>query len=421
MMIGHFLKAAALGMVAASLAAPVTAGAAAAEGPSARVSAADLLIDPAGLRGRSVEVSGAVAAFANIFQMQDERSGQGIQFSSNDRNIRAFLLNNCTIRSDSEPLKCDGQLTGQVGAGPFLDRIDSIALRARATGERVQWPAAAVPQVVARPPAGPSAIPQTVPVPAPAGDRALVDDATIADQAARIARLYKTGGLKGLEREVTACSREATADTPSLPRVRACFAAEIASAIVAIPQTDGRKGIPGLLIRSSYEERLKDQLDTLGVVGADRPAVLAGMVARVTAALPAELRPKAGKFTFPGAHAAADGVANGVPLQGDPAVKGEVYEGMTDGADGSLFLREKGNGGYFVSMGMGSRNCAGSIRGHATVHGNSLILRLKEVADMPDCVLTVRKSGRTVTVSEEHCMGFHGASCAFDGTLTRKQ
>lgn len=415
MTIWHFLKGAAPGMVAASLA----LSAAAADRPSASLSIGDLLVDPAAVRGKTVEITGAVAAFANIFQMQDERLGQGIQFATDDRAVRAFLLNNCVIRSDSEPLKCDGQLIGRVGSGPYLDRIDSIALLSRATGERVLWPPP-VPAVALT-----TDFPAPTPVPAPApasvADRTPVDDATIADQAARIARIYKSGGLKGLDREVPVCSREATADTPSLPRVRACFAAEIASAVVAIPQTDGHKRIPILLMRSAYEARLKDQLDALGVAGADRPAVLAGMVSRVTAALPSELRPKSGKLTFPGAHAAADGVANGVPLQGDPSVKGEVYEGMTDGAEGSLFLRDKGNGGYFVSMAMGSRNCAGSVRGHATARGDTLTLRVRDEPDLPICVLTLRRSGRTITVSEQDCISFHGASCAFDGTLTRKR
>lgn len=99
------------------------------------------------------------------------------------------------------------------------------------------------------------------------------------------------------------------------------------------------------------------------------------------------------------------------------------WEGKTDGGNGVAEISGPDTSGrYRVQASVVSPSaCSGSLEGRGTVRANVLSLSVP----WPDgsqnlCRMTFSKSGNRVVVSEENCIYFHGASCGFDGTLTRK-
>lgn len=68
--------------------------------------------------------------------------------------------------------------------------------------------------------------------------------------------------------------------------------------------------------------------------------------------------------------------------------------------------------------------CSGSFTGTGTLKGNVLELRpYRTEAETENCVVTLTfdKTGTTATLVEDRCSYFHGAQCAFEGTLKAKR
>lgn len=96
------------------------------------------------------------------------------------------------------------------------------------------------------------------------------------------------------------------------------------------------------------------------------------------------------------------------------------YEGTADGGTGVATITRGEPNRYQVEHTIAtSSGCGGSVRGAATARGNVLELRIP-VNPQTLCVITYRKTGEILAISEHSCGYFHGRSCAFDGRLTRK-
>lgn len=68
--------------------------------------------------------------------------------------------------------------------------------------------------------------------------------------------------------------------------------------------------------------------------------------------------------------------------------------------------------------------CTGSFTGTGTLNGNVLELRpYRKEEGTEHCVVTMTfdKTGTTATLIEDRCSYFHGAQCAFEGTLKAKR
>ncbi|MEJ7925808.1 hypothetical protein WG908_03450 [Sphingobium sp. AN641] len=98
------------------------------------------------------------------------------------------------------------------------------------------------------------------------------------------------------------------------------------------------------------------------------------------------------------------------------------YGGTSDGGKAVATIRQTSPGNYTIDHTIyGSPSgCGGSVRGAASASGNVMELRIPVLERMETCVMTYRKNGTRLTVSEKSCGYFHGRSCAFDGTLVRK-
>lgn len=81
------------------------------------------------------------------------------------------------------------------------------------------------------------------------------------------------------------------------------------------------------------------------------------------------------------------------------------------------------SGGYHAAFETGSpaSRCGGSVEGAARVSGNSLTLEApwSDGQRRQICRVTLTRQGSGYAVSESNCSYFHGASCAFTGSMQR--
>lgn len=98
------------------------------------------------------------------------------------------------------------------------------------------------------------------------------------------------------------------------------------------------------------------------------------------------------------------------------------YGGTSDGGKAIATIQQASPGNYTIEHTIiGTRDgCGGSVRGAASASGNILELRIPNIEAMETCVMTYRKNGNSLAVSEKSCGYYHGRSCAFDGALIRK-
>lgn len=96
-----------------------------------------------------------------------------------------------------------------------------------------------------------------------------------------------------------------------------------------------------------------------------------------------------------------------------------TYKGPFDGARGTVQIgapNARGERRIDVDM-VKPLGCSGGLTGSAVPNGNAIALRVKD--DIGGvCKIAIVKRGRTLTLNEDGCGFFHGASCAFDGTAT---
>ncbi|MDO9414380.1 MAG: hypothetical protein Q7T81_17555 [Pseudolabrys sp.] len=99
-----------------------------------------------------------------------------------------------------------------------------------------------------------------------------------------------------------------------------------------------------------------------------------------------------------------------------------AFEGTYDASDrgmeqGAVITKAR-DGTYKVNVSVGARGCMGEFDGIGKVEGKTLIVRKPDKTDT--CKLTLTQAGKTLSVKEDRCLTWHGASCQFEGTL-RKQ
>jgi hypothetical protein len=102
------------------------------------------------------------------------------------------------------------------------------------------------------------------------------------------------------------------------------------------------------------------------------------------------------------------------------------FSGRGDGGDMSLrtITADSDKGTVVAHVDVGAQGCAGDFVGIGQLKGNALRLSpFVKDSDNASCVVTVSfdKTGKKAKVSEDGCTSFHGASCGFDGQVTKKR
>ena len=118
-----------------------------------------------------------------------------------------------------------------------------------------------------------------------------------------------------------------------------------------------------------------------------------------------------------------------IALAGAPALAASPFEGRYQGrGEGQLALQvfalDDGSDAHFVLAETALMNqCTGDLRGLARPSGPmTLVLRKTEPGAEEACTLTLRFSAdrARVRLEERGCSTYHGATCAFDGSLKRR-
>ncbi|GJD91399.1 hypothetical protein BHAOGJBA_4947 [Methylobacterium hispanicum] len=116
-------------------------------------------------------------------------------------------------------------------------------------------------------------------------------------------------------------------------------------------------------------------------------------------------------------------------LAGAPASAASPFEGRYQGrGEGQLALQvfalDDGSDAHFVLAETALMNqCTGDLRGLARPSGPmTLVLRKTEPGAEETCTLTLRFSAdrARARMEERDCSTYHGAACAFDGSLKRR-
>jgi hypothetical protein len=100
------------------------------------------------------------------------------------------------------------------------------------------------------------------------------------------------------------------------------------------------------------------------------------------------------------------------------------WTGSLDGGNGYARIFPSENaGGYDVELDMagGGSGCSGSLVGNASSSGNRLVVRQAIPDGSGQCTVTFTRNGSALSVAENRCSYFHGASCEFNGTLQFQQ
>ncbi|MGJ0392804.1 MAG: hypothetical protein ACR650_08625 [Methylocystis sp.] len=81
-------------------------------------------------------------------------------------------------------------------------------------------------------------------------------------------------------------------------------------------------------------------------------------------------------------------------------------------------IKKSGDGGYSVEASVATRGCTGEFDGAGAVAGD--LLRATAVLEKESCTLILRRKKKGVSVEEENCLPFHGASCEFSGDYRKR-
>lgn len=88
-----------------------------------------------------------------------------------------------------------------------------------------------------------------------------------------------------------------------------------------------------------------------------------------------------------------------------------------------LMVMDVEDGDIAASLTVGVPGCGGGMQGLGKVIGNTLTIRpFKKEQGTEMCMIKAvfDKTANIVTISENQCDHYHGAACAFAGTLKRK-
>jgi len=77
--------------------------------------------------------------------------------------------------------------------------------------------------------------------------------------------------------------------------------------------------------------------------------------------------------------------------------------------------------GYSVSIVVGTEGCSGSFDGAGTVQGGKLIAHTTDPDFKDDkCRIEISRTAHGISVREDECLTWHGASCDFERTLRKR-
>ena len=82
-------------------------------------------------------------------------------------------------------------------------------------------------------------------------------------------------------------------------------------------------------------------------------------------------------------------------------------------------LTPVGGDRYKGSVGVGTAGCGGGVEGPVTRQGNVYTLVNNDPQSGTMCRVTMVVQGRSMIASESDCGNWHGASCEFNGKLTK--
>jgi len=97
------------------------------------------------------------------------------------------------------------------------------------------------------------------------------------------------------------------------------------------------------------------------------------------------------------------------------------YAGKGGGYSWSAEIAAGKDGKFDVSVDVGSRQpaCSGDLTAVGEIRGGKLITQPPEKDDK--CVLTISKNGNGISISEDACTPWHGASCSFDSKMSKQR
>ncbi len=86
-----------------------------------------------------------------------------------------------------------------------------------------------------------------------------------------------------------------------------------------------------------------------------------------------------------------------------------------------LKIKKRSTDSYSVELVVGTRGCSGSFDGTGRVEGAMLVVKTSST-DNPDdkCVVSISRKGSKLDVTEDDCGYWHGASCEFPGTYSKR-
>jgi len=92
------------------------------------------------------------------------------------------------------------------------------------------------------------------------------------------------------------------------------------------------------------------------------------------------------------------------------------YQGGYTGQ--TLDIKKTGAKTYALSFNVAVDGCAGAVDLNGTAKGKTLIGEANEDGNV--CTITAKKTAQGLSVAEDGCLYYHGASCDFEGKYTRK-
>jgi hypothetical protein len=108
----------------------------------------------------------------------------------------------------------------------------------------------------------------------------------------------------------------------------------------------------------------------------------------------------------------------------DPANWVGAYSARFDGARGDFtIIRQRfARAPYRIDMNMAARGCTGRLEGAGHAFGRDrLVFTIPSEFGGETCRVTLTRGRNGIRVGEEHCLEYHGAACAFDGTARRRR
>jgi hypothetical protein len=99
------------------------------------------------------------------------------------------------------------------------------------------------------------------------------------------------------------------------------------------------------------------------------------------------------------------------------------YAGRGDGGATQFTVTAGGGAGRYSVAGelIGEGGCSGELSGTGTASGNHLTLIAPIPGERRQCQMVFTRQGKTIAVQEgDNCSYFHGMSCEFSGSVTRR-